>query len=196
MQSKNEGNRKEIPAEGFRRGTLVLGIGSYYTAKDEEGNRHILRCKKKFRRQGISPLTGDEVLFSPGTGEEHGWIEEILPRKTVCLRPPVANVTRLVIVLAPVPEADLLLADRLISRAVAQGMDVLIAVNKTDLDENLAPEMAEDLLAALRNTPGGEDAAVIGRVTNRYPGKVVLNTFLGGARILVKLTGAQLPRIC
>ena len=148
MRSKNEEHREETPAEGFLRGTLVLGIGSYYTAKDEEGNRHTLRCKKKFRRQGISPLTGDEVLFSPGTGEEHGWIEEILPRKTVCLRPPVANVTRLVIVLAPVPEADLLLADRLISRAVAQGMDVLIAVNKTDLDENLAPEMAEEYRAA------------------------------------------------
>ena len=148
MQSKNEANREETPAEGFRRGTLVLGIGSYYTAKDEEGSCYTLRCKKKFRRQGISPLTGDEVLFSPGTGEEHGWIEEILPRKTVCLRPPVANVTRLVIVLAPVPEADLLLADRLISRAVAQGMDVLIAVNKTDLDENLAPEMAEEYRAA------------------------------------------------
>ena len=148
MQSKNEANREETPAEGFRRGTLVLGIGSYYTAKDGDGCCYTLRCKKKFRRQGISPLTGDEVLFSPGTGEEHGWIEEILPRKTVCLRPPVANVTRLVIVLAPVPEADLLLADRLISRAVAQGMDVLIAVNKTDLDENLAPEMAEEYRAA------------------------------------------------
>ena len=134
--------------EGFLHGTLIRGIGSFYTAKDSAGNCYTLRCKKKFRRQGISPLTGDEVLFSPGEGEEHGWIEEILPRKTVCLRPPVANVTRLAIVLAPVPEPDLLLTDRLISRAVAQGMDVLIAVNKTDLDENLAPEIKEEYRAA------------------------------------------------
>ena len=134
--------------EEFLRGTLIRGIGSFYTARDESGNCYTLRCKKKFRRQGISPLTGDEVLFTPGEGEEHGWIEEILPRKTVCLRPPVANVTRLVIVLAPVPEPDLLLTDRLISRAVAQEMDVLLAVNKTDLDESLADMIKEEYRAA------------------------------------------------
>ena len=138
----------ESEKTAFLRGVLVRGIGSYYTAKDSDGNCYTLRCKKKFRRQGISPLTGDEVLFSPGEGEEHGWIEEILPRKTVCLRPPVANVTRLVIVLAPVPEADLLLTDRIISRAVAQGMELLIAVNKTDLDSSLAPKLAEEYRAA------------------------------------------------
>ena len=125
------------------RGTLIRGIGSFYTAKDGEGKTYTLRCKKKFRRQGISPLTGDEVLFTPGEGEKDGWIEEILPRKTVCLRPPVANVTCLVIVIAPVPEADLLLADRMVSRAVAQGMNVLIAVNKTDLDASLPPVIDE-----------------------------------------------------
>ena len=138
----------ESEKTAFLRGVLVRGIGSYYTAKDVGGNCYTLRCKKKFRRQGISPLTGDEVLFSPGEGEEHGWIEEIMPRKTVCLRPPVANVTRLVIVLAPVPEADLLLTDRIISRAAAQGMEILIAVNKTDLDSSLAPKLAEEYRAA------------------------------------------------
>ena len=132
----------------FLRGVLIRGIGSYYTAKDPDGNCYVLRCKKKFRRQGISPLTGDEVLFSPGEGEEHGWIEEILPRRTVCLRPPVANVTRLVIVVAPVPEADLLLTDRLISRAAAQDMDILIAANKADLDRSLAPMQKDEDKAA------------------------------------------------
>ena len=125
------------------RGTLIRGIGSFYTAKDEAGNLYTLRCKKKFRHQGISPLTGDEVWFTPGEGDKDGWIEEILPRKTVCLRPPVANVSCLVIVLAPVPEADLLLADRMISRAVAQGMKILIAVNKTDYDRTPVPLIEE-----------------------------------------------------
>ena len=134
--------------ESFLQGTLIRGIGSFYTAKTEDGRCYTLRCKKKFRRMGISPLTGDDVLFTPGEAEEHGWIEEILPRKTVCLRPPAANVTRLVIVLSPVPEADLLLADRLISRATAQGMDVLLAVNKTDLDPSFSGRIAEEYRAA------------------------------------------------
>ena len=148
MLNNNGEDRVEYEKAGFFRGTLIRGIGSYYTAKDTEGHCHTLRCKKKFRRQGISPLTGDEVLFTPGENEEHGWIEEILPRKTVCLRPPVAHVGRLVIVLAPVPEADLLLTDRIISRAAAQGMEILIAVNKTDLDDRLAPGLAEEYKAA------------------------------------------------
>ena len=131
-------NREEVS-----RGTLVRGIGSFYTARDPDGKEFVLRCKKKFRRQGMSPMTGDEVLFTKGEGENHGWIEEILPRKTVCLRPPVANVERLVLVISPVPEPDMLLADRQISRAFAQGMEVIIAVNKSDLDYRLADEIRE-----------------------------------------------------
>ena len=130
-----ERKREVQPNErNLMRGTLVRGIGSFYTVRDAEGKEFTLRCKKKFRRDKIIPLVGDDVLFSPGQGEEHGWLEEILPRKTVCLRPPVANVTKLVIVIAPVPEPDLLLVDRQISRAVDQGMEIMMVVNKYDLD--------------------------------------------------------------
>ena len=132
----------------LNRGTLIRGIGSFYTVKDADGQEYTLRCKKKFRREKISPLVGDEVLFSPGQGEEHGWLEEILPRKTSCLRPPVANVTRLVIVVAPVPEPDLLLVDRQVSRAFAQGMDVVMVVNKSDLDAGLAEKMRAEYAGA------------------------------------------------
>ena len=128
----------------LQRGTLVRGIGSFYTVRDEKQHEYILRCKKKFRHERITPLVGDEVLFSPGQGEEHGWLEEILPRKTVCLRPPVANVERLVIVIAPVPEPDLLLVDRQISRAFSQGMDVVMVVNKSDLDGRLAERIRKE----------------------------------------------------
>ena len=130
------------------RGTLIRGIGSFYTVRDPKGREYILRCKKKFRRDGISPLVGDEVLFSPGKGEEHGWVEEILPRKTVCLRPPVANVTRLVIVTAPIPEPDMLLTDRQISRAFNQQMEVILVANKCDLDQDLAVFLRKEYTGA------------------------------------------------
>ena len=125
----------------MRQGTLVRGFGGFYTVRDAEGQEFTLRCKKKFRRLGLSPLVGDEVLFTPGEGEEHGWLEEILPRSSQCLRPPVANVSLLLIVVAPVPEPDLLLVDRMMVRARAQGMDMLLAVNKCDLDAGLAQEL-------------------------------------------------------
>ena len=87
-------------------GILIRGIGSFYTAVTADGEEYLLRCKKKFRHLGQTPMVGDRVRFTPGTGEEEGWVEEILPRISQCLRPPVANVTILCIVVAPSPEPD------------------------------------------------------------------------------------------
>lgn len=58
------------------------------------------------------------------------------------------------------------------------------------------PSVTEDILNALHTVPGGENAARIGTVTEEMPGKVLLRTPIGGRRILSKLTGIQLPRIC
>lgn len=76
------------------------------------------------------------------------------------------------------------------------GLDPIYCANEGKLLAVVAPERAEAVLQALRNTPGGEKAAIIGRVTQERPGKVMLRTYLGGMRLLPKLTGAQLPRIC
>ena len=76
------------------------------------------------------------------------------------------------------------------------GLDPLYCANEGKLLAAVAPEQAVAVLDALRSQPGGENAAIIGTVTHRHPGRVVLNTFLGGGRVLSKLTGAQLPRIC
>ena len=136
------------PADRLMQGTLVKGIGSFYTVRTEQGREYILRCKKKFRRERMTPMVGDCVRFTPGSGEEHGWLEEILPRKTECIRPPVANVTMLVIVIAPAPEPDMVLTDRQVSRAFGQDMKVVIVVNKTDLDPELAEKTGRQYAAA------------------------------------------------
>lgn len=76
------------------------------------------------------------------------------------------------------------------------GLDPLYCANEGKLLAVTAPEKAQAVLAALHATEEGKDAAVIGRVTADCPGRVLLKTPLGGRRILQKLTGAQLPRIC
>ena len=132
----------------MKQGVLVRGFGGFYVAVDDAGTEHILRCKKKFRRMHISPLVGDELLFTPGEGEEHGWVEEILPRKTECIRPPVANVTLLLVVICPSPEPDLLLVDRLLVRAKLQGMKTAIVVNKCDIDDSLVADIRRQYAGA------------------------------------------------
>ena len=54
------------------KGEIKEGRGGFYTVRDETGQEHILRAKKKFRRDGISPLPGDRVMFSPGSGRSMG----------------------------------------------------------------------------------------------------------------------------
>ena len=83
-------------------------------------------------------------------------------------------------------------------RAVCEllGLDPLYCANEGRMLAVVAPEKAEAVLTALRNTPGGEGAAIIGEVNTRWSGKVTLQNEYGANRILTKLTGAQLPRIC
>ena len=76
------------------------------------------------------------------------------------------------------------------------GLDPLYCANEGKLLAVVAAEDAERVLAAMRAVPEGRDAAQIGRVTGLCPGKLVARTALGGRRVLQKLTGAQLPRIC
>lgn len=76
------------------------------------------------------------------------------------------------------------------------GLDPLYCANEGKMLAVVAAKDAERALAAMRGVPEGKNAAIIGRVISERPGKVVLRTAMGGGRILQKLAGAQLPRIC
>jgi len=125
-------------------GVIVKGVGGLYYARDEQGDVYVLRAKGKFRKQRITPMVGDRVCFTPGTGDEHGWVDEILPRESELVRPPVANIRHIVLVFAPQPAPDFLLIDTLIVMAVKQGIQPAIVVNKCDLDESLFEQIRRD----------------------------------------------------
>lgn len=76
------------------------------------------------------------------------------------------------------------------------GLDPLYCANEGKMLAVVAAKDEERALAAMRSVPEGKSAAIIGRVISERPGKVVLRTAMGGGRILQKLAGAQLPRIC
>lgn len=130
----------------MRQGEIIEGRGGLYTVRDEAGHQEQLWMKRRFRRDGLTPLPGDRVRFSPGSGEEKGWVEEILPRRSLCLRPPVANIDCMVIVVAPEPQPDWLLVDKLLLHARLQDILPLICVNKVDLDRS-SLELAKRLYA-------------------------------------------------
>lgn len=126
------------------KGVIVKGVGGLYYARDPEGETHVLRAKGKFRKQRVTPMVGDRVLFTPGSGDEHGWVEEILPRDSELIRPPVANIRHIVLVVAPQPAPDFVLIDTLIVMAVKQGIQPALVVNKCDLDPALFEQIQRD----------------------------------------------------
>ncbi|MFA9400092.1 MAG: hydrogenase expression/formation protein HypE [Acidobacteriota bacterium] len=76
------------------------------------------------------------------------------------------------------------------------GIDPIYVANEGRLVAVVAPESADKALAALRSDPLGREAAIIAEVTAEPPGLVILETTLGGTRVVDMLAGDPLPRIC
>jgi len=76
------------------------------------------------------------------------------------------------------------------------GFDPLYVANEGKLVAIVAPEAAEQVLAAMRHHRYGRDAVLIGEVAAEYPGRVMMKTGLGATRIVDMLVGELLPRIC
>ncbi len=114
-------------------GIILKGIGGFYYIKTEDGLIYECKAKGIFRRENTKPLAGDKVKIS-STGELQGVIDEIFPRKNEWLRPPLANLDQLVMVVSccePLP--NLFNLDQLLTAAEAKGIEPLIVVTKVDL---------------------------------------------------------------
>lgn len=106
--------------------------GFYYV--DTGSETLTCRARGKFRKEGVSPLVGDRVTVRElGSGE--GFVEEILPRRNAFSRPAVANIDQLVVIAsAAIPKTDPFLIDRVAAIAALKNCEVLILLNKCDLD--------------------------------------------------------------
>jgi hydrogenase expression/formation protein HypE len=76
------------------------------------------------------------------------------------------------------------------------GLDPLYVANEGKLLAIVAPEAADEIVAAMRLDPRGAEAAIIGSVGNESAGMVTMRTAFGSTRIVDMLAGEQLPRIC
>lgn len=76
------------------------------------------------------------------------------------------------------------------------GLDPLYVANEGILVAVVDPGVAEAIVSAMRSHEHGRNAAVIGTVDRSAPGMVLLETAIGGSRIIDMLAGEQLPRIC
>ena len=129
-------------------GRIIKGIGGFYDVLLENGETVRSKARGRFRNEGVTPMVGDLVEIST---HETGFaaMEDILPRVNALLRPPVANIDLLVIVLsACVPKPDFLLADKLLIQAHTLKIEPLLVLNKIDAaDTQILDEFSGDYSA-------------------------------------------------
>ena len=113
-------------------GRILRSLSGFYDVLTPAG---LVTCRARgiLRKADSVPLTGDMVEITVEKGK--GMVERILPRKNSFVRPAVANVDALVIFAANVnPITEPFLIDRVAAIAGDQEVQVILCVNKSDLD--------------------------------------------------------------
>lgn len=129
------------------RGKIIKGIAGFYYVWCEDDRLYECKAKGSFRREGIKPLVGDNVVIQVIEADKQlGNIDEILPRKNELLRPAVANVDQAMVIFAmaePMPNLNLL--DRFLVMMEKQGVETVICFSKQDI----VPEAEEKRLQSV-----------------------------------------------
>ena len=129
------GRRQRKPHPESRPGRVVASYGRRVLVEDEQRKR--LNCQLKGRR--LKAVCGDRVEWYPDS--QNGVVTAITTRRNELRRPDsrgrveilAANISQLVVVIAPTPPVDEFLADRYLAAARLMGADSLVVCNKSDL---------------------------------------------------------------
>ncbi len=116
----------------MKRGIIVKLLGGTYSVCASDA---VYECKARgvFRKRGISPVCGDNVEFDV-TDDNFGVITEVLPRKSLIIRPPVANLDCLVLVSSVMePSPNLELIDKFSAVSIFKNIEPVMVFTKTDL---------------------------------------------------------------
>lgn len=141
--------------DGRRRGRIVKALSGYYYVAPDGDAGEPFRCRARgiFKKKGLSPLVGDYVLFSE-TEHGEGTVDELLPRSSELIRPPVANVDLAVLVFSVTePALSLSLLDKFLVHIEHAGIDAVLCLSKQDLSlaEGREAEEAQAAAATVRS---------------------------------------------
>ena len=128
-EAEIETDEKDLPkAEGL----IIKATGGFYYVRSE-GTTYECRARGVFRKRETSPLVGDKVTISV-LPKEKGYIHAIHERKNCLVRPPLANLDQLVMVVSVAePAPNILVMDKLIAVAEQQGVEPVVVFTKCDL---------------------------------------------------------------
>ena len=110
---------------------LIVALSCGVYSVRAEGVIYNLTARGVFRNQGIKPIVGDEVDFN----EETMVIETIYPRASFLKRPPIANISQIILVFSlKEPEFSYLLAFKYLTYANMNNIKAKLVLTKIDKD--------------------------------------------------------------
>ena len=121
---------------------LIVALSCGVYSVSSEGVFYNLTARGVFRNQGVKPMVGDEVEFNPETMV----IETIYPRRSALKRPPIANISQIILVFSlKEPEFSYLLAFKYLTYANMYNTKANLVLTKIDkgIDESLVKEIKE-----------------------------------------------------
>lgn len=111
----------------MHRGLVLKKQANLFTIKLENGQIFDCVARKTLKKDGV--FVGDYVVLDDAFA-----VSKIEKRKNILIRPPVANIDKMFIVVAPIPKPDLYTIDKLVLFCVLNSIKPVICVNKSDLD--------------------------------------------------------------
>ncbi len=151
----------------------MVKIGQVYKASSDKFLVRIGAETVKCAARGVLKLKGDGISVGDFVKISDNAIDEVLPRNNKFIRPNVANVDLIVIVVAPEPKPDLLLLDKLVLNAVKEKTPTLFVANKLDINSNLIEQLKQeysslDVEFIQTNTRTGEGVDLLkGKLKNK-----------------------------
>ncbi len=119
------------------RGVIIKSSGGFYTVEADAAGQMCYECRARgiFRKENLKPRVGDNVAVSVNA-DGSGAIDEVLPRRNTLVRPPLANLDCMVLVLSVSdPGPNLFVADKFIAVLEHEEIEPIIAVTKPDLSD-------------------------------------------------------------
>lgn len=113
---------------------IMKSTAGFYYVRSEDGEIIECRARGVFRKQKLTPLVGDKV--SVETDGKSSTVTDIYERRNSLVRPPVANIDKLVIISSvkePVPNVPII--DKLTAIAVDKNIEPVVVFSKADLGD-------------------------------------------------------------
>lgn len=174
----------------MRSGLILKKQADLFSVELENGKILQITARKNMKKDGI--FVGDRVQV-----DDDNAICKLEERKNILIRPPVANIDKMFIVIAPVPKPDLYTVDKLIIFCKLNNIEPVVCINKKDLDEKYCKELANIYKSKFKTLIFSSLDDSVTKLEKEIFGICVLagQSAVGKSSIINALKGEQIARV-